>query len=180
MRALRGSHCFYKPRANPKPFMPARTVGATSPKWQGQCPGCGQWNTLTETVQENRASRFQSLAADGSIRPLHEVDAAELPRTPTGMDELDRVPGGGLVPGGVVLIGGDPGIGKSTLLLYSNDASGADLQDAVRFGRGIAPADSALARTPALDRPHPRLPCSRRSALKKSWPRWSTNARRWR
>ena len=97
-----------------------QNCGATSPKWQGQCPGCGEWNTLTESVQESRASsRFQSLAADGAIRPLHEVDAAELPRTPTGLDELDRVLGGGLVPGGVVLIGGDPGIGKSTLLLQA-------------------------------------------------------------
>jgi len=94
--------------------------GATSPKWQGQCPGCGEWNTLVETVAESKTpARFQSLAADGAIRQLSEVETAELPRTPTGMDELDRVLGGGLVPGGVVLIGGDPGIGKSTLLLQA-------------------------------------------------------------
>ncbi len=94
--------------------------GATSSKWQGQCPGCGEWNTLVESVQQARpAGRFQSLAADGAIRPLREVETAELPRTPTGIAELDRVLGGGLVPGGVVLIGGDPGIGKSTLLLQA-------------------------------------------------------------
>ncbi|WP_028455729.1 DNA repair protein RadA [Chitinilyticum litopenaei] len=94
--------------------------GAQSPKWQGQCPGCGAWNTLQESlVKEAAPSRFQSLAADGAIRQLAEVDATELPRTPTGLQELDRVLGGGLVPGGVVLIGGDPGIGKSTLLLQA-------------------------------------------------------------
>jgi len=94
--------------------------GATSPKWQGQCPGCGEWNTLVESLSENKSTqRFQSLAADGAIRQLSEVETAELPRTATGMDELDRVLGGGLVPGGVVLIGGDPGIGKSTLLLQA-------------------------------------------------------------
>ncbi len=93
--------------------------GATSPKWQGQCPGCGEWNTLVEGVAESRASRFEALAADGAVRQLHEVETAELPRTATGMAELDRVLGGGLVPGGVVLIGGDPGIGKSTLLLQA-------------------------------------------------------------
>lgn len=94
--------------------------GATSPKWQGQCPGCGDWNTLLEAAVETKSgSRFQSLAADGAIRRLSEVEATELPRTPTHINELDRVLGGGLVPGGVVLIGGDPGIGKSTLLLQA-------------------------------------------------------------
>ncbi|WP_028453102.1 DNA repair protein RadA [Chitinilyticum aquatile] len=104
----------------------ARTIyscsecGATSPKWQGQCPGCGQWNTLQETIAQPAGPvRFQSLAADGAIRQLADVEAEELPRTQTGIAELDRVLGGGLVPGGVVLIGGDPGIGKSTLLLQA-------------------------------------------------------------
>lgn len=94
--------------------------GVASSKWQGQCPGCGEWNTLQEGVAETAAStRFQSLAADGAIRQLSDVEAAEIPRIATGMAELDRVLGGGLVPGGVVLIGGDPGIGKSTLLLQA-------------------------------------------------------------
>ncbi|SFN54598.1 DNA repair protein RadA/Sms [Formivibrio citricus] len=118
MRALRGSRCFMATKS--KTLYACQSCGATSPKWQGQCPGCGEWNTLVETVQEAKStSRFQSLAADGAVRQLHEVDAAELPRTPTGIGELDRVLGGGLVPGGVVLIGGDPGIGKSTLLLQA-------------------------------------------------------------
>ncbi|WP_288842323.1 DNA repair protein RadA [uncultured Deefgea sp.] len=98
-----------------------RVCGGTSPKWQGQCPQCGDWNTLEESVVENKAAtgRFQSLAADGAIKNLSEVNAEEVPRIPTQMEELDRVLGGGLVPGGVVLIGGDPGIGKSTLLLQA-------------------------------------------------------------
>ena len=99
------------------------SCGGASPKWQGQCPHCADWNTLVEAVVEPKPgsanARFQSLAADGAVRQLSEVETEEIPRTPTGMDELDRVLGGGLVPGGVVLIGGDPGIGKSTLLLQA-------------------------------------------------------------
>ncbi|MDK2126566.1 DNA repair protein RadA [Parachitinimonas caeni] len=94
--------------------------GGASPKWQGQCPACGAWNTLTESIAETRgSSRFQSLAATGTVRRLSEVETAESPRTTTGSEELDRVLGGGLVGGAVVLIGGDPGIGKSTLLLQA-------------------------------------------------------------
>ena len=94
--------------------------GTAAPKWQGQCPGCGEWNSLQEGVAESApATRFQSLAADGAIHQLSDVETAEIPRIATGMSELDRVLGGGLVPGGVVLIGGDPGIGKSTLLLQA-------------------------------------------------------------
>ncbi len=105
----------------------ARTVylcgecGGQSPKWQGQCPHCHAWNTLVETVAEPASgrSRHLALAADGRIQRLSEVQAAEVARWPTGVGELDRVLGGGLVPGAVVLLGGDPGIGKSTLLLQA-------------------------------------------------------------
>lgn len=96
--------------------------GATSPKWQGQCPGCGQWNTLVETIAESAPSagnRYAALAASGRLQDLAEIRPKEEPRLPTGIDEFDRVLGGGLVAGGVVLIGGDPGIGKSTLLLQA-------------------------------------------------------------
>ncbi|MBV1776239.1 DNA repair protein RadA [Burkholderiaceae bacterium DAT-1] len=95
--------------------------GAVVPKWQGQCPGCAAWNTLNETVVDTRpaGNRFQSLAAGGGIQKLDTVETTEAPRMPTGSDELDRVLGGGLVRGAVVLIGGDPGIGKSTLLLQA-------------------------------------------------------------
>jgi DNA repair protein RadA/Sms len=97
--------------------------GATSPKWLGKCPGCGAWNTLVEGVAESAGRhRFQALAKSAPVTTLAEIEASDVMRTPTGQEELDRVLGGGIVQGGVVLIGGDPGIGKSTLLLQAADA----------------------------------------------------------
>jgi len=94
--------------------------GAACPKWQGQCPQCGAWNTLVEAPTEAGASaRFASIAPTAAVHTLGAIAAAELPRESSGLTEFDRVLGGGLVPGGVVLIGGDPGIGKSTLLLQA-------------------------------------------------------------
>jgi DNA repair protein RadA/Sms len=95
--------------------------GGTNPKWLGKCPHCGAWNTLEEGPAEPAPSRhrFQSLTRNAPVATLAEIDATDVARTPTGQDELDRVLGGGIVPGGVVLIGGDPGIGKSTLLLQA-------------------------------------------------------------
>ena len=94
--------------------------GGQTSKWQGQCPHCGVWNTLVETIAATPASRFQALAGGASVvRALSSVEAGDNPRAPTGIEEFDRVLGGGLVPGGVILLGGDPGIGKSTLLLQA-------------------------------------------------------------
>lgn len=94
--------------------------GALSPKWQGQCPGCNAWNTLVETaVEKPGGHRFESLAPPARLQNLADIEARETERIPTGISEFDRALGGGLVPGGVVLIGGDPGIGKSTLLLQA-------------------------------------------------------------
>ena len=95
--------------------------GATSPKWQGQCPDCNDWNTLVETVAEKAPtnSRFESLAPAAKLQNLSEIEAREVERIATGIGEFDRALGGGLVNGAVVLIGGDPGIGKSTLLLQA-------------------------------------------------------------
>ncbi|WP_434634480.1 DNA repair protein RadA [Chromobacterium sp. CV08] len=96
--------------------------GGQSPKWQGQCPHCNAWNTLVEAVAAPAAAgpRFQSWAANVTkVQKLSEVQTEETPRDPSGIDELDRVLGGGIVRGAVVLIGGDPGIGKSTLLLQA-------------------------------------------------------------
>jgi DNA repair protein RadA/Sms len=94
--------------------------GAISPKWQGQCPGCAAWNTLVESVAEKSAGhRFEALAPTVRLQNLSEIEARESERIATGIGEFDRALGGGLVPGGVVLIGGDPGIGKSTLLLQA-------------------------------------------------------------
>ncbi len=99
--------------------------GGTSPRWLGKCPHCQAWNTLQEGVAEASGGarhRYQSLARSQPVATLSEIDAADIARTPTGQDELDRVLGGGIVAGGVILIGGDPGIGKSTLLLQAVDA----------------------------------------------------------
>ena len=95
--------------------------GAVTPKWTGQCADCSAWNTLSEvTVDEKTpaAERFQShLSSQAIVRRLDEVDLVKQPRMTTGSAEFDRSLGGGLVSGSVVLLGGDPGIGKSTLLL---------------------------------------------------------------
>ena len=99
--------------------------GGVASKWTGQCPACQQWNTMEETVVEapgvNRLSNQQhrSLAQTAPVLSLADIDATDVPRFGTGIEEFDRGLGGGLVPGGVVLIGGDPGIGKSTLLLQA-------------------------------------------------------------
>jgi DNA repair protein RadA/Sms len=109
----------------------ARTVyacvecGHQSPKWLGQCPACRQWNTLHEELAAPATSDGATPRGwnGGSARPLPlgEVQAREEERHRTGIGELDRVLGGGVVPGGLVLLGGDPGIGKSTLLLAAMD-----------------------------------------------------------
>ncbi|MYM31930.1 DNA repair protein RadA [Duganella sp. CY15W] len=99
--------------------------GATANKWTGQCSSCHQWNTMVETVVEsggnNRYSQpaHMALAQTAPVLSLADIDALDVPRFGTGIEEFDRVLGGGLVAGGVVLIGGDPGIGKSTLLLQA-------------------------------------------------------------
>ncbi|AMP14480.1 DNA replication and repair protein RadA [Collimonas sp. PA-H2] len=97
--------------------------GGVANKWTGQCPSCGQWNTLVETIVEAVGNRFsnqhQGLAQTAPVMTLADIEAIDVPRFGTGIEEFDRVLGGGLVAGGVVLIGGDPGIGKSTLLLQA-------------------------------------------------------------
>ena len=97
--------------------------GAASPKWAGQCPSCGAWNTLVETVAQPRPSArsapsaARAMAGMASLTPIAVVESAEASRLATGIAEVDRVLGGGFVPGSISLFGGDPGIGKSTLLL---------------------------------------------------------------
>ena len=106
----------------PKTIYQCIQCGGTAPKWQGKCPHCGEWNTLEENVAipESQNKRFQSWAAEASqVQKLSSVTAVEVARSPTGMSELDRVLGGGLVEGAVILLGGDPGIGKSTVLLQA-------------------------------------------------------------
>ena len=106
----------------PKRIYQCEHCGATHPRWSGQCADCGNWNTLVETLAAAAAPtlRTASFSAEApKIVTLGEVTAVEAPRIASGLAELDRVLGGGLVEGSVVLLGGDPGIGKSTLLLQS-------------------------------------------------------------
>lgn len=100
--------------------------GADYAKWQGQCTECGAWNTVSEVrlgsvskISAGRAKQGYAGALSNKPTPLAEVDLAELPRLSSGMEEFDRVLGGGFVPGSVVLIGGHPGAGKSTVLLQT-------------------------------------------------------------
>lgn len=119
--------------AKPKPVYICEECGYEHPKWQGRCKDCGDWNTLREEIREGGNASSTSATADdggdggseegyasaegGSPVRMAEVEENEADRTTTHISELDRVLGGGLVPGGVVLLGGDPGIGKSTLSL---------------------------------------------------------------
>jgi len=105
--------------AKTKTLYVCQACGGSSSKWQGQCPACDAWNTLEESLAETANHRFQGLAKSIPRQRLVSIEAQDSPRLPTGIVELDRVLGGGLVAGGVVLLGGDPGIGKSTLLLQA-------------------------------------------------------------
>ena len=96
--------------------------GGLNPKWVGQCPDCGAWNTLTEiALVKSSGTRWQGYAGqqEAALIPLPEISAIATERLSTGLPELDQVLGGGVVEGSVILIGGDPGIGKSTLLLQA-------------------------------------------------------------
>ena len=111
--------------AKDKSIFTCNECGGTSPKWLGKCPSCAAWNTLVESVataESGVRNRFASLAGTAEVAVLADIEASDVDRTPTGHAELDRVLGGGIVEGGVVLIGGDPGIGKSTLLLQALDS----------------------------------------------------------
>ena len=104
--------------------------GSDFPKWAGQCGDCGAWNTLTEFVPDSAgpaARKGTGYAGESKkVTTMAEVSIEDCSRTPTGLNELDRVLGGGLVDGSVVLIGGDPGIGKSTILLQTMTFLGAN------------------------------------------------------
>ncbi|WP_290651011.1 DNA repair protein RadA [Aquisalimonas sp.] len=109
--------------ARTKSLYSCSACGAQSPKWAGQCSECGAWNTLEEAVatpeRHARVATGIHYAGDAGVTTLGKVALEEDTRFSTGLQELDRVLGGGLVHGGAVLLGGDPGIGKSTLLLQT-------------------------------------------------------------
>ncbi|MCI5957312.1 MAG: DNA repair protein RadA, partial [Clostridiales bacterium] len=101
------------------------SCGYETARWLGCCPDCGEWNTFEErraapvspvSKTAEKAAKYQP-THKRDPRPLSQVEERSMPRVSTGNEELDRVLGGGLVPGSAILIGGDPGIGKSTLLL---------------------------------------------------------------
>jgi DNA repair protein RadA/Sms len=128
VQAVRGS--LYAPLMPRPAAKTARTVyacaecGHSSPKWLGQCPACRKWNTLHEEVvapEPSGTPRGFGTLTSAKPMPLHEVEASDEERLKTGIGELDRVLGGGVVPGALMLLGGDPGIGKSTLLLAALD-----------------------------------------------------------
>ncbi len=109
--------------AKTKSTFVCQSCGTTHPKWVGKCNGCGEWNTVVEEILEREDKPFnyksgkQSKAATPSLKPLKEVEAGEQSRLLTPDAELNRVLGGGIVPGSLVLVAGEPGIGKSTLFL---------------------------------------------------------------
>jgi DNA repair protein RadA/Sms len=107
--------------------------GSVHPKWLGKCPDCGTWNSLeayTPPAPDARAERAGGdLAAAAEALPIGQIDESQTPRLTTGIGEFDRVLGGGIVPGSVVLIGGEPGIGKSTLLLQVAHAMASSKTD---------------------------------------------------
>jgi DNA repair protein RadA/Sms len=110
---------------SPKTIFVCQECGSQSPKWLGRCGDCGAWNSLVEErAQENGAAptaghRYALAGAAGAARLYADIEIEQHPRLTTGIDEFDRVLGGGIVPGSLVLLGGEPGIGKSTLLLQA-------------------------------------------------------------
>ena len=124
-----------------------QSCGTSSPKWLGRCPECGEWNSF---VEEARESSPPSLRAPGAAaRPLSEVAARADSRLETGLPGLDRVLGGGLVSGSVVLLGGEPGIGKSTLLLQASRGIAASSRE-VLYATGEESAEQVRLRADRL------------------------------
>jgi len=135
--------------AKPKTAYVCADCGASALQWFGSCPSCGAAGTLSETVVEKTAAHRYAGAAAAPVA-LHEIPARELERVPTGVSELDRALGGGLVAGQVVLLGGDPGIGKSTLLLQTLAALPSENAPAVLYVSGEESAEQVALRARRL------------------------------
>jgi DNA repair protein RadA/Sms len=112
--------------------------GYATPRWLGRCPGCGEWGTLVEEAAAGGRNGSPAAVVAAPLLSLADVEAAEAERMPTGVLELDRVLGGGLVPASLVLVSGDPGIGKSTLLLMALRAMSAERKVALITGEESA------------------------------------------
>jgi len=114
---------YYRPRvAKARSIFACQSCGYQSPRWLGKCPDCQGWNTLAEEREESTTEVHRFSTASSGAQPITAVQGADEERRHSGIGELDRVLGGGVVPGSVVLIGGDPGIGKSTLVLQALSA----------------------------------------------------------
>jgi len=122
-----------------------------SPRWIGKCPNCGEWNSFVEELSAKTSRSSRSVVVKGAGGPISidEVSLAAEPRTPTHLPELDRVLGGGIVPGSVVLIGGDPGIGKSTLMMQMASSLG---ESVVLYITGEESVNQIKLRADRLDR----------------------------
>ena len=141
----------------PKKRYICQECGSLTHRWQGQCPDCGEWNTLVEEAPATVFSLKHDLSAGGRAVEFVALDAPSPPlqRRTTGLTEFDRALGGGLVPGSAILMGGDPGIGKSTLLLQAAAAVAKAGAQAVYISGEEAAAQVRLraARLGAADAP---------------------------
>lgn len=142
--------------AKPKTVFRCSECGDESPKWLGRCPSCAAWSTLEEERAKVAGSAGHVPAPAGRAVPVTEVDLEEWLPLPTGIGELDRVLGGGLVPGSVTLVGGEPGIGKSTLLLQALGAM-AEAGARVLLVTAEESAQQVRLRAERLGAMHPRL-----------------------
>jgi len=129
-------------RGQPARAFACQSCGWASPKWQGRCGGCGEWNTLAE--ERGRVGGSGRSGPPPLAVPLGEIGTRHAPRRPSGMGETDRVLGGGLVAGSLILLGGDPGIGKSTLALQLGHAVGSPQAPALYCAGEESPAQLAL------------------------------------
>src|SRR4051812_3841228 len=129
------------------------SCGSVHPKWMGKCPDCGTWDSLEEykapTPDARAAARARSdgtgdIAKGGEALALADIDEADTPRRPTGIGEFDRVLGGGVVPGSAVLVGGEPGIGKSTLLLQVAHELAKEVKGKGKAAPGALPPQKVL------------------------------------
>ena len=132
--------------------------GATEPKWAGRCAGCESWGTLLEEIDEPKGTLdgLSMLAPSAPPVPISDVDPTAFTARPTGIAEIDRVLGGGLVPGSVTLLGGEPGIGKSTVLLQVS-AEVAAAGRTVLYLSGEESSQQIRLRAERLGALHPRL-----------------------
>jgi len=137
-----------------------QNCGATQPRWMGRCPECGEWNTLIEAVVESpkhkAGPRLDHAPTANVARALPDIPTDGQQRLPVPITELSRVLGGGIVPGSVVLVGGDPGIGKSTLLLQMADAL-SQSNDSVLYVSGEESLQQIKLRADRLDLHSPKL-----------------------